>query len=526
MKIEIVKSKLLILLFLANLVFAIAEAEDNSNVHGKQLFEKNWRPEIGQDGGDGLGPLFNETSCINCHHLGGSGGGGPVADNVHVLTVESINFRVGTERANSPRVIAAGVDALRKIHPGLIDAAGGLQPVLVLHRQSTNGKYESFRQSLIAQIDEALESRTIPNSESEISRRSIPRIKLSREVHVGSKPATLNVTFRVGQRNTPALFGAGLIDNIPDAFLISTAIGQENNNEVSGRPAQTTGLRGPVGKFGWRGQVASLRSFVTRACAVEMGLQTPTQDQPIDLQNVNYRPLGLDVDDDDIDALTGFVAAFEKPRRKMPESPTANKIVAAGEVAFNKVGCAQCHVEKIGSIAGIYSDLLLHDMGENLRGFAPATIQIVSERSVRLTRRTSPPSNLGGLQLSPSAGSYYGSPDAFTFGGSDYPPRLTFVPQRIGDRISNRTQVERRQNPTRIRNEWRTPPLWGVRDSAPYLHDGRAESVLQAIMLHGGEAEATTKRFTELSLPDQQALLAFLDTFVAPQISIATAPKG
>ena len=37
------------------------------------------------------------------------------------------------------------------------------------------------------------------------------------------------------------------------------------------------------------------------------------------------------------------------------------------------------------------------------------------------------------------------------------------------------------------RGEWRTPPLWGFRDSAPYLHDGRAQDLAQAVALHGGQ---------------------------------------
>ena len=41
---------------------------------------------------------------------------------------------------------------------------------------------------------------------------------------------------------------------------------------------------------------------------------------------------------------------------------------------------------------------------------------------------------------------------------------------------------------TNYAQEWRTPPLWGVRDSAPYMHDGRAETLLEAISMHDGEA--------------------------------------
>jgi hypothetical protein len=66
------------------------------------------------------------------------------------------------------------------------------------------------------------------------------------------------------------------------------------------------------------------------------------------------------------------------------------------------------------------------------------------------------------------------------------------------------------------RREWKTPPLWGLRDSGPYLHDGRAETVDEAIKQHGGEAEFAIHRYRELPGPQRQNLLAFLETLAAP----------
>ena len=64
--------------------------------------------------------------------------------------------------------------------------------------------------------------------------------------------------------------------------------------------------------------------------------------------------------------------------------------------------------------------------------------------------------------------------------------------------------------------EWRTPPLWGlglvqtVNPRASFLHDGRARTVLEAILWHGGEATAARTAVTALSAPDREHLLAFL----------------
>jgi CxxC motif-containing protein (DUF1111 family) len=66
------------------------------------------------------------------------------------------------------------------------------------------------------------------------------------------------------------------------------------------------------------------------------------------------------------------------------------------------------------------------------------------------------------------------------------------------------------------RREWKTPPLWGLRDSGPYLHDGRADSLDAAIACHGGEAADSAARFRALT-PDAQArLVAYLSTLGVP----------
>jgi CxxC motif-containing protein (DUF1111 family) len=66
--------------------------------------------------------------------------------------------------------------------------------------------------------------------------------------------------------------------------------------------------------------------------------------------------------------------------------------------------------------------------------------------------------------------------------------------------------------------EWKTPPLWGigltetVGGQAHYLHDGRARSLLEAILWHGGEAEAAKQKVVALPAAEREALLAFLNS--------------
>lgn len=71
--------------------------------------------------------------------------------------------------------------------------------------------------------------------------------------------------------------------------------------------------------------------------------------------------------------------------------------------------------------------------------------------------------------------------------------------------------------PPRLRRVWKTPPLWGVRDSAPYLHDGRAQTLEQSIAAHGGEAEHSAKKFRSLDYQQRSHLVLFLKSLAGPQ---------
>ncbi len=69
---------------------------------------------------------------------------------------------------------------------------------------------------------------------------------------------------------------------------------------------------------------------------------------------------------------------------------------------------------------------------------------------------------------------------------------------------------------TAATEEFRTPPLWGVADSAPYLHDGRAETLDDAIRMHDGQGKTASKRYGDLDDERRSELLAFLGTLRAP----------
>ena len=96
---------------------------------GKELFEKSWEPgKPSPKGGDGLGPLYNETSCVGCHNLGGTGGGGDSERNVRMLTALGASTRTFT----GGEVFQGDLAAL---HPGFRNRAS-----IVLHKHATTAE--------------------------------------------------------------------------------------------------------------------------------------------------------------------------------------------------------------------------------------------------------------------------------------------------------------------------------------------------------------------------------------------------
>ena len=223
------------------------------------------------------------------------------------------------------------------------------------------------------------------------------------------------------------------------------------------------------------------------ACAVELGLEVPGRHQGVKPDDADYRSPGLDLTRDECAALVAFVRGLPAPVERAPATRREAESIRSGRASFERIGCAACHRPKLGPVDGIYSDLLLHDMGDSL-------------------------GNTG------SYGSNLPDPDAERESSAD--ARFPSGPDAFAGGPPSPRPASRR--------EWRTPPLWGIRDSGPYLHDGRAETLEQAIALHAGEAGATRTRYFRLTAEERIGVLSFLKSLVAPgpeDAGRALAPK-
>lgn len=487
---------------------------------GKQLFAREWIPNDPRShGGDGLGPVFNDTSCIACHNQGGPGGGGPMTKNVDIVSAASPFNRVprrsdpslagkfvrsvfGLGNNASSTFDPKNMERLRKqqrehlaiVHPGFRMANS-----VVLHRFGTDPNYAQWRLKLSGVSNNSRNALFVPEqamvaAEEQGSSKSGKVLRDFQKIQQGlqkisSTKAELgnavftrrsfhnSVTVSATQRNPIALFGAGLIDSVPDSAIEEAAKTKHKQfPEIKGRVCRLKD--GRIGRFGWKAQKATLYDFSMTACAVELGLHVPDHAQAGVPLKTDYKPTGLDMNQEECDALVAYLKVLPAPALYKPTHAKEAHYLKEGRELFTSVGCAACHTPKLGDVENLYSDLLLHDIGADLVDTG----------------------EYGAFQPSDS--------------GEEDLEEIEATLAQAGTSEGNVTQklvVGAKQA------EWRTPPLWGCRDSAPYLHDGRAQTLKQAIAFHGGEGKDTTIRFFSLSQKQQLQVLAFMKTLTAPE---------
>ncbi|MCI0361289.1 MAG: c-type cytochrome [Planctomycetaceae bacterium] len=265
---------------------------------------------------------------------------------------------------------------------------------------------------------------------------------------------------RIEVTNSIALFGDGLIDRVGESSIrlnharrMMGQIGREIGGDFT-----TAGAGRPrVLADGRLGKFGWKAQFATLEEFVAAACANELGlGNPLMEQ---AKPLGKDYGDSEADLtgdqfrqLVSFVDALPRPVEVLPTDSRERALAERGKMLFQSVGCAQCHTPDIGNVAGIHSDLLLHS-----------------------------------------------------------------VTSRAGDGYRHEILVEVPPPGGHPKHdEWRTPPLWGVADSAPYFHDGAAPTLKDAILRHDGEAAPVTKAFSHLPPEEQAALIAFLQTLQAP----------
>ncbi|MEZ4588226.1 MAG: di-heme oxidoredictase family protein [Gemmatimonadales bacterium] len=261
-------------------------------------------------------------------------------------------------------------------------------------------------------------------------------------------------------RLAPVVIGLGLLEAIPDATIQALADPNDANGDgISGRvnmvwddEAQTV----KMGRIGWKANVPSLRLQTAGAFNGDIGITSsifPTHGSTPAQAGLDTVPNGgsPELDPARLDAVVTYLRTLAVPARRDVDDPT----VLAGKQAFADAGCARCHIPKLQTGASDLPELAF----QTIRPFTDLLLH----------------------DMGPGLAD--GRPD-FQATGS----------------------------------EWRTPPLWGiglvstVNRHTDFLHDGRARNFVEAILWHGGEAQAARDRFAGLAASERAALLAYLQS--------------
>ncbi len=476
---------------------------------GKELFTREWLPNDKRShAGNGLGPVFNARSCAACHHQGGVGGSGPKESNATIVST----FVISVPRANIQVQITSGVSVhkilapdnqldrskLAEIHPAL--RTEGSFP---LHRFSLEEGFQDWKTKKLGTMDRDFHG-------FDFGAGGIGGIGGGVGMFggfggmgfgVGARNVgNVSVTLIQSERNTPSLFGIGLIDRIPDQVLKDVAAEQAKasvNQAKTANKEQPTSVRmnrfgmgepalpvrgrlailkdGRIGRFGWKSNMATLRKFTLQACSSEIGLEVPGFSRAAPAWIKNYKAPGLDLTSEQCDCLVQFIASLPRPVVRPSENAQHAAEIEAGQKHFAAIGCADCHRTKLGDVTGIYSDLLLHDMGQSMSGtgFYGTTIEAVKSA-----------------------------------GDKDPAPAKISATAKKSKETQPKFGADAR--------EWRTPPLWGLRDSSPYMHDGRADTITDAILMHRGEGFSAAQRFDNLKPREQFQIELFLQSLAVP----------
>jgi CxxC motif-containing protein (DUF1111 family) len=281
----------------------------------------------------------------------------------------------------------------------------------------------------------------------------------------GAKPAQFSA------RIAPQLVGLGLLEAVDEATILALEdVNDANGDGISGKAQVSldpvTGDK-RLGRFGWKAGASSLTHQIAGALNTDMGVMTSVLPKPDcgEMQKDCGNEQGMELPDQQLGDLIKYISLLGvRAQRNVDDAD-----VLKGEGVFTDLGCASCHTTELttskfhplaelrSQLIHPYTDLLLHDMGPGLA-------------------------------------------------------------DSLGEKEATGA-------------EWRTTPLWGIGLSAcvtggvegpfqkqtctphhDYLHDGRARTLEEAILWHGGEGQASKDAYTALAAGDKAALVKFLES--------------
>ncbi|HBC55536.1 MAG TPA: thiol oxidoreductase, partial [Gammaproteobacteria bacterium] len=405
---------------------------------GNDFFQNPWvAGSASTSSRDGLGGLFNNNACQDCHIRDGRGH----APNVSA-TEDGTDFSSALIRATRSNISETDKNMmLQSLKANVPDSSAGGQ----LQHDAVAGVMKEV-DLRVSYIDVEMQF-----ADGHIETLRQPSWHITNNyVSQGHAGFDQDTVFSV--RTAPPMIGLGLLALIPETAIIA----QEDPNDmdgdgISGRANRVWSIEQQavsLGRFGWKAGQPSLLEQSAGAFVNDMGLTSrlqpdencmPHQVDCLATPNGNgdsVNSYDYEVSDAILDAVAFYAAHLAVPQRR----DAYGAQVQRGKALFQDAGCDQCHVARYDTASSSahpelseqsifpYTDLLLHDMGEQLADF-------------------------------------------------------TLDNQPVSDTVLVEFLANGR--------EWRTPPLWGigltkaVDPHATFLHDGRARTVMEAVLWHG-----------------------------------------
>ena len=289
-------------------------------------------------------------------------------------------------------------------------------------------------------------------------RLAVPTYEIT-DLAFGALPANVRFSPRVA----PAIYGLGLLEAVPEASVLAAADPDDRDHDgISGRPNYVWDVaagKRALGRFGWKANQPSLRQQNAAAALGDIGLRSSLflHENVADGQTAaaaapsGAPPAEPELRDDYLDRLTFYVQVLAVPAARKLDTPA----VRAGARLFERARCSACHLPTMKT------------------GDSPS-VPLLSFQVIH--------------------------------------PFTDLLLHDMGaDLADGREDVEASGR------EWRTPPLWGiglvqtVNRHTRFLHDGRARSLEEAVLWHGGEAAAARDAYAHFSASERAALIAFLE---------------
>jgi CxxC motif-containing protein (DUF1111 family) len=421
---------------------------------GNRLFRKLWVAAPSRTpASDGLGPLYNARSCQICHLKDGRGH--PPEPGMEDEASIVLRLSVPAPAGATETAIEGFLASLGEHQPGTRpDPVYGGQ----FQDQAAPGHPAEHRLSVTYDEIEVL-----------LSGGEIARLRRPTHAAADLGYGPVGVGAMLSARVAPQLIGLGLLEAVPAADILAGEDAQDRDGDgISGRANIVWSAefgQPTLGRFGQKAGSPTIREQVAAAFSVDMGLSTPlftaawgdcTVRQPDCLaapHGGGEAPgEGAEVDAAALDLLVFYARNLAVPERRGSNDPK----VLRGKEVFHAVGCAACHRPKF----------VTHRLTDR------------PEQSFQLIW-----------------------------------PHTDLLLHDMGEGLADHRPESRATG-----REWRTAPLWGIGLTAQvsghtlFLHDGRARSLLEAVLWHGGEAEAARSRVVALPPEDRAALLGYLES--------------